>query len=45
MISKRFSVVSACNLCLETISKFINKPKEASKKNPNCKCKQCKCSR
>ena len=32
MISKRFSVVSACNLCLETISKFINKPNEASKK-------------
>jgi hypothetical protein len=44
MISKRFSIVSTCNLCLETISKFINKQKVSDKKNPNCKCKQCKCS-
>jgi hypothetical protein len=45
MISKRFSIVSTCNLCIDSISKFINKTKAAEKKNPSCKCKQCKCSR
>ena len=43
MISKRFSVVSACNLCLNLIGKFIKK--EELKGNPNCKCKSCKCKK
>jgi hypothetical protein len=44
MISKRFSVVSACNLCLDLITKFINKAEQKPKKNPDCKCKNCICS-
>ena len=44
MISKRFSVASACNLCLDLITKFVNKTEQRSKKNPECKCKNCKCS-
>jgi hypothetical protein len=45
MISKRFSIVSTCNLCIDSISKFIKKSKTVEKKNPGCKCKTCKCSR
>jgi hypothetical protein len=45
VISKRFSIVSTCNLCIDSISKFIKKTKNVEKKNPNCKCKTCKCSR
>jgi hypothetical protein len=28
MISKRFSIVSTCNLCIDSISKFIKKTKK-----------------
>jgi len=40
VINRKISIVNTCNLCLEAISRFIKKD---SKKNQNCKCKQCKC--
>jgi hypothetical protein len=45
MVSKKFSVVSTCNLCIDYISKFFKKTKKVEKNNPNCKCNNCKCSR
>jgi hypothetical protein len=45
MVSKKFSVVSTCNLCIDSISKFFKKAKKVEKNNPNCKCNNCKCFR